>query len=232
MSPDPDDEPDPRDEIAEAVQYGRMTPTEAEAKLKELGLPPLAPQPNPADYNPMGQVWWTLPMTVAWIVWRTSDEVCEAWDTFRKKGSMWEHRPWQLGFDGPFHEGWHLKPRPPASLSLLALTEIYERSAGTFPDDAISISDAKASLWQALEAGALQATGKRCAAEPPTPIPEHEWQNLVDFEEDGRDVVRHRERHGVSRRGYEEIVLRRQNVMAIWQPSRIDAHLITLPPTM
>lgn len=37
--------PDPRDEIAEAVHYGCMTPNEAEAKLKDLGLPPLPPQP-------------------------------------------------------------------------------------------------------------------------------------------------------------------------------------------
>jgi hypothetical protein len=223
---------DPRDEIAEAVQYGRMTPSEAEAKLKELGFPPLALQPDPADYDPIEQVWWSLPMTVAWIVWRASIEVCEAWDTFRKQGSFWEHARWRIGVDGPVHEGWHLKPRPPASLSLLALKETYERSEGTFPGDAISISDAKASLWKALEAGALQATGKRNAAEPSGPIPEHEWQNLIDVEEGGRDVVRYRERHGLSNRGYEEVKLRRQNVVAIWQPSRIDAHVMTLPATM
>src|SRR5262249_26229197 len=66
---------DPRDELAEAVQYGRISPQEADDKLKLLGLPPLAPQPNPADYDPMREVWWTLPMTVAWIAWRTSADV-------------------------------------------------------------------------------------------------------------------------------------------------------------
>ena len=60
---------DPRDELAEAVQYGRMRPEAAEAKLQELGLPPLAPQPDPLNFNPMEEVWWTLPMTVAWIAW-------------------------------------------------------------------------------------------------------------------------------------------------------------------
>src|SRR4051794_36513275 len=104
---------DLQDELADAVQYGRMTPNEAEAKLKELGLPPLAPQPHPADFYPMNEVWWSLPMTDAWIAWRTSADVREAWDTFRREGSFWQHREWRIGLDGPVHEGWHLQPRTP-----------------------------------------------------------------------------------------------------------------------
>jgi hypothetical protein len=57
-------ESDPRDEFLEAIRWGHMTPGEAEAKLKELGLPPLAPQPDPEDHDAMGDVWWTLPMTM------------------------------------------------------------------------------------------------------------------------------------------------------------------------
>jgi hypothetical protein len=80
---------DPRDELAEALQYGRMKPEEAEAKLKELGLPPLAPQPDPANLNPMREVWWTLPMTVAWIAWRTSEDVRDVWDEYRREQTVW-----------------------------------------------------------------------------------------------------------------------------------------------
>src|SRR5262245_17279853 len=114
---------DPRDEIAEAVQYGRMTPEEAEAKLKELGLPALAPQPDPVNFYPMREVWWTLPMTVAWIAWRNSAEVRGAWDKFRREGSVWIWQRCQIGFDGPVYEGWMNKPLQPASLSLLRFTE-------------------------------------------------------------------------------------------------------------
>jgi hypothetical protein len=46
--------PDPRDELIDAVNCGRLTPNEAEEKLRELGLPPLSYQPDPANFNPYG----------------------------------------------------------------------------------------------------------------------------------------------------------------------------------
>jgi hypothetical protein len=121
----------PRDELAEAVQYGRISPPEAEEKLKLLGLPPLAPQPNPADYDPMREVWWTLPRTVAWIAWRTSADVRDAWDNFRREESVWLFEKWRVGFDGPVQQGWHLRPKTPASLSVLGLAETWRRQAET-----------------------------------------------------------------------------------------------------
>jgi hypothetical protein len=223
---------DPHDEIAEAVQYGRMTPDEAETKLKDLGLPPLAPQPNPADYNPMGLVWWTLPMTVAWIVWRTSADVREAWDAFRKEGSFWVHERWRAGFDGPVYEGWKLRPLAPAKLSMLMLTEVHRRTEAKLPGEAISIGDATKALWRVLEAGALDGVGKKDHLDAPVPIPDHQWHNLAAIEEGGRDVVRHRERHGYSWRGYVDVSFRRQDVMAIWPPSRMEARGLSLPATM
>ena len=71
--------PDLRDELFEAVRYGRMTPDEAEAEVMRLGIGSLAPQPNSADLNPMGEVWWTLAMAVAWIAWRSHEEVLNVW---------------------------------------------------------------------------------------------------------------------------------------------------------
>jgi hypothetical protein len=224
--------PDPRDEIAEAVLYGRMTPNEAEAKLKELGLPPLAPQPNPADFYPMNEVWWSLPMTVAWIAWRTSADVRDAWDTFRREGSFWEHKRWRLGLDGPIHEGWHLQPRAPASLSNLALKEISRRREGALPEGAITVEEAKDRLWKALASGALEAIGKPNAVEPSVPIPELQWRDLAAVEENRRDVVRYRERHGFSRRGYEDVAFRGRDVMAIWQVHRTWERNTALPPLM
>src|SRR5207237_982322 len=90
--------PDLRDEFAEALQYGRMRPEEAEAKLKTLGLPPLAPQPDPVNFYAMREVWWTLPMTVAWIAWRNSADVRDEWDTYRREQSFWIFERWRVGF--------------------------------------------------------------------------------------------------------------------------------------
>ena len=42
------------------------------------------------------------------------------------------------------------------------------------------------------------------------------WRDLLDIEERGRDVLRVREASGVwSNRGYNDVALRRQNIMAI-----------------
>ena len=56
-----------RDELIEEVEYGRMSPAEAEAEAAKLSLGPLAATPDPRQFNPMDEVGWTLPMTVAWI---------------------------------------------------------------------------------------------------------------------------------------------------------------------
>ena len=223
---------DLRDELAEAVQYGRISPDDADAKLKGMGLAPLAPQPDPAKYDPMCEVWWTLPMTLAWIAWRTTGDVREAWDVFRREGSIWLFEKWKLGFDGPINEGWNLRPKAPARLSFLALSETWRRNAGTLPNGAVSIADAKTSLWQALGAGALQATGISTAGGPRVPIPDHEWCDFAAIEEKERDVVRYRQRHGYSRNGYDDLALKRRDIMDIWPPSRIEQCGLSLPPTM
>jgi hypothetical protein len=224
--------PDPRDEIAEALQYGRMKPEEAEARLKELGLPPLAPQPDPATFNPMREVWWSLPMTVAWIAWRNSADVRDAWDAYRREQSFWIFERWRVGFDGPVHEGYNLKPGEPATLSRLALTEIYRRREGTLPKEAISIKDAKASLWTALSLGALEATGKPIRSGPRIIIPEQEWRDLVDVERDGRDVVQ-QSRVGIDAlSGYMDLAFKSKTVMSLWSQSRMDRRGMSLPETM
>ena len=223
---------DPRDELAEAVQYGRMTPNDAEAKLKELGLRPLAPQPNPADYNAMNEVWWSLPMTVAWIAWRTSADVREAWDRYRKELTYWKHEHWQVGFDGPVYEGFFLKPAAPASLSTLALTEIYRRAEGTQPKEALSIKDAKAALWTALSLGALEATGKLNDLAARVVIPEHEWRDLVDVERSGRDEVRSEKIGLAALHGYVDLAFKSKAVTAIWSPSRREDRGLVLSETI
>jgi predicted RNA-binding protein associated with RNAse of E/G family len=54
-----------RDELLDAVQYGQMTPDEAEAKAAQLGCAPLAEETDRALFDPMGETWWTPPMAVA-----------------------------------------------------------------------------------------------------------------------------------------------------------------------
>jgi hypothetical protein len=95
----------------------------------------------------------------------------------------------------------------------------------------ISINDAKAKLWEALGENSFQATGVSTDTGERTIIPDYAWRDLNDIEERGRDVLRLRESSGVwTHRGYHDVALRRQNIMAIWQPHRLDERGFRLPP--
>jgi hypothetical protein len=220
-----------RDELFEAVQYGRMTPDEAEARAKQLGWAPLAEKPDPALFNPMGETWWTLPMAVAWIAWRAHTDVLDMWDTYRLECSDWHFRRWRID-DGPIHEGHFLEPRKAATLSQLALWEIDRSVHGMIPVAAVSVQNAKAKLWKALGENAMRATGINTESRQRVEISDYEWRDLEDFEENGRDVVRTRDGRLVSARGYDDLTFRRQNIMAIWQPNRMDERGLHLPDTV
>ena len=162
-------------------------------------------------------------MTVAWIAWRSPDKVREFWDPYRSKCLDWHFKEWRVGPDGPVHAGHFLEERRPATLSLLSFVERYDSSHGLLPSGAISIDDAKVKLWDALSENAFQATGISTDTGERTVIPDCVWPDLMDIEEHGRDALRVREPWGApSRRGYNDIALKRQNIMAIWHPHRLE----------
>jgi hypothetical protein len=85
----------PRDKLIGDVRRGDLTPEQAEAEVARLGLGPLASEPDPASYDPMKEVDWTLPMAVAWIAYRTRDAVREWWDDYRAERWIWRFQAWQ-----------------------------------------------------------------------------------------------------------------------------------------
>ncbi len=93
------------------------------------------------------------------------------------------------------------------------------RSAASWSD---RIKDAKTKLWEALSEHAWQATGTSTDTGQRTLIPDHAWRDLQYIEDRGRDALRVREGSGVwTDRGYNDVALRRQNIMTIWQPHRL-----------
>ena len=52
------------------VEYGRLSPAEAEGRLRQLGLKPFESRPDPSHFDPMTEAEWTLPMAAAWFIWR------------------------------------------------------------------------------------------------------------------------------------------------------------------
>jgi hypothetical protein len=220
------------DSLFDALRYGKMTPDQAELMAKRSGLPPLAPQPKLADYNATLEAWWTLPMTIAWIAWRSNAEVVEVWDSYRLECSYWHFRKWRIGFSGDVHKGYFLERKRPATVSRLVLSENYRRAHGTLPSGAISVKEARAGLWKALAEHLVQATGIRTETRQRVVIEDYEWRDLEYFEERGRDVVRVRDGQAMSARGYDDVAFRPQNIMRIWQPRRIEERGLYLPETI
>jgi hypothetical protein len=220
-----------RDDLIDDVQNGRITPEAAEQEATRLGLPPIAPAPDPDSFNPMGEVWWTLVMTLAWVSWRTPRKVCESWDEYRRQCWDWTY------LDPPQGRGkgrWYLNQRKPATLSRLTLEATYDKAHGRLRDGWISIEDAKAKLWAALSDDALQATGiKRPSGGERVAIPAHEWRDLAPSEDDDRTVLFARRGELLSRGGgYNDVTLRRQNVMALWPPHGREEWDRLLPATV
>jgi hypothetical protein len=42
------------------------------------------PESDPADLDPNQEIFWTLPMAIAWIAWRDPTKVRDQWDQYRK----------------------------------------------------------------------------------------------------------------------------------------------------
>jgi hypothetical protein len=212
-----------RDDIFDKVRRGEMTPPQAEAEAVRLGMKSFASEPDPAAFDPMCLAWWSLPMAIAWIAWRSPNRVREFWDPYRSECWDWNFRQWRDGPDGPTHAGHFLEQRRPATMSSLLIAEHHDSVRGLLPHGTISINDAKGKLWEALSEHALEATGISTDTGERTVIPDYAWRDLRDIEERGRDVLQVRATGRVSTdRRYNDVALRRQNIMAIWQPHRLE----------
>ena len=143
-----------RDNLITLVQRGEVTPADAESQAKQLGLDPLASEPDPIDYDPMREPFWTLPMAVAWIAYRTQEAVRNWWDEYRRECWDWHFREWRVGPDGPIHQGHFLEQRIKATLVLLKMAGMWPGQGGL-----MSVAEAIDTLWLVLRSGGLEATG-------------------------------------------------------------------------
>lgn len=200
-----------RDFLIEEVEYGRLSPSDAELSAKQFGIDPLASRPNPEDYQPELEPSWTLPMVMAWILWRDMGRVIEFYDPFRIQYLDWQYRKRRIGFAGPVHEGYFLEPRQPATLAKVKFSKWFDE-AGAQPAISQSTLIAEKELLRALKEGSLVATGIPSGHEKRQPIPAYDWNDLRVSQERGRDVAK----CGSSGVGYSDILLDRRAVMAQW----------------
>lgn len=163
--------PNERDQILTKVRLGELTPKEAEELARSKGLEPFATQPDHRAHAPSKKPYWTLAMTLAWIVYRDTKKVME-WDNEFRRGWL-EWRP-----QGTGHE---------IDSVTLADGKRFEEW-GAFPDDLgkppqkrqSDIDNAKAELWAKLQDGTLAASGLSIAQGERIPIGPESWIELVN----------------------------------------------------
>ena len=198
--------------------------TKVEALASKLGLSALASKPDHTKHDPMTIAGWSLPMTIAWIVWLTPSAVREQEYKFREESLDWR----SLG------EGETLAEIESASIDRLRLGEAYDKAEGTEAGKAqsMSIDEACESLMQNLGNGSIKAKGRRYTDKEFVKIPKLEWTHLsFDENANGADVVVNR--NDLSKTVYSEITLYQNEVVEqykeIVEPKQPKKPLISSP---
>ncbi len=208
-----------RDFMIGLAGNGAASSTEVEDAAKLFGLEPFQTEPDHARYDPMALVSWDLPMTVAWIAWRRSDEVRQHWGKFRERCWAWRDFEARLPHDGGREvvhvAGEELVQWETTSVSRMSLGEIL---ATTDPDYVapliMPVDAAMQDLTKQLANGDLQSTGVGGDAKPVL-ISRHEWAYLLpasDPENEDHLVFR----SNPNTAAYTNVEFNRQDVCRLW----------------
>lgn len=208
-----------RDDLLGAVADGVLAISEAEDRAKLLGLGPLNPDPDPAEYDPGKEVAWSLLMALAWIAWRDIDRVRDFYPPYLQQLRVW--RPstvTRVEGSGASRtvSGYVLEPLQRLTGSLLKLTSMATSELSRNAKPVVSVDEAERLLREALadpESGLIAV----CNGEP---IPSHAWLHLEICEDkNGRTALRAKDDGwGVRSYRYEgEISIRRLGVQAYWR---------------
>ncbi|MEC5322754.1 hypothetical protein [Aurantimonas sp. A3-2-R12] len=162
---------------------------DAEMTSEDGGSEASTEAPNPEDFDPNSEVYWTLPMVLAWIVYRDSGEVRQMWDQYRSRC---------------------MDDAGTATVSLLHIAFLVNED-----ERSIAMSPAKAerALLGTLAVGSIAAWGIPLDGELRVEIPESEWADFGFFEGTGsRDEVR----AGPFGHGYHSVLLKSRAVRQAW----------------
>ena len=214
-----------RDFLTGLAMDGVAASGEVEEMAKRWGVAGLAFDPGTSD-KPMENASWSLPMGIAWIVWRTPEAVCGQWDEYRSQCRDWVSFHRRLPLDGGRRwyevEGEELHYRDSASLGSLALVEATQLLSETDTDHPMlmSVKSARETLWNNLANGIL-----RMSATDPNgdivEIPAHEWPYLeIAHKADLADYLINR--HNSLEAAYNNLTFRSSDILRLWPSQRTN----------
>ncbi len=214
---------DARNILIAKVEAGGLSPAEAEAEAERQGLSRLQTRPDPAGFNPDLEPFWTLPMAVSWIAYRTVDAVREWWPEYRERCTHFLYRDeWRSGGSS----GFRLMPYASATLQTLRLSERLDDRSDRDVQYSMTVDDALLALVSGLKGSCFEATGLAIVAGNRETIPDLAWQEL-EISESLNDTVRPRLGGGP---GYRDVLIPMRAVRGLWQPRPPVPEPLSLPP--
>jgi hypothetical protein len=163
------------DKLVLRVERGEISREEAEAERVRLGIArSLASLPDPSQFDPMQESFWSLPMSLAYLQWRAADPVREVWDKYRAEVWEWQRAAGVRGFV--------LRPRPAATF--------FDVDHASNAGGTMTSAEARQWLWRQAERGKLHGFGACAGSGQRGPIQPHEWNDLHPRDLHGRPVLR------------------------------------------
>ncbi len=220
-----------RNRIIEKVHTGRWRPEWAENVAERKNLGPLLENPNPADFDPMEEGYWSLPMALAWIMERTPQSVREHWDDYRLKISYWFYEKHILPVDGGtssrVEEGWHIRQQEKITLLHMIIIQTFHKTEDAEnAQNNIGFHTAKRDLWRALQDEKVTATALNNLSEI-VGVSAEKWA-FLDIGNDG-EVDSLRMKNNMHEVAYTDVRVKRSQLIATWPPKEI-AETVNLFP--
>jgi hypothetical protein len=222
----------PRDALLDRVNMGELTPAQAEAEAKRLGMASLQPpDPNPELFDPTREAQWTLPMAVAWIAYREISAVRNRWEAYRGEFWIWHERRFPDGRPGSMRSGWLLGRRGKTTMESVVRATDAEATAERDPRFSMKPAEAIKALWDALQSDCFRTTGIDQKSWARVEILPTTWLDLKYFEENGEDEVRPEAPHLGGYARYRDVLLPSRVIRGLWRaPFAIEP--LRLPPIM
>lgn len=202
-----------RFQLIDQVRSGEISPEYAEKEAARLGLVPIEYRPDPSEFDPMKERFWTFPMTVAWIAYRTAEAVRENWNDYTSNCSEWRFCD-ELNDAG--RSGFDLFGRA-ATLKHLQATamQVPLNSAGS--QHFMSVPNAINELWDALFNKNLVVSGIDPVIRKRRIIDAQSLQDLEIATIGHQDILRTKLTIGVGPVRYTDMTVSSSSVRSLWK---------------
>jgi hypothetical protein len=168
--------PDPRDGILDRFEAGEISKEQADAEAIAAGFTSMEIRPDFTGVDCCELPRWTMPQLMAWVIYRSCNEVVELSEEYRMQSRTWQSEDLLDANGEKIRTTWRL--RPPDKLSVYdVVAEALSREGR-----ASNPIQLRAELGGQFLRGELRAYGKKRGDDEPRAIPNTAWNTIDVFD--------------------------------------------------